>query len=281
MRRHDIGAVQFTRDSAGTILNFFPHAVDVHEINIANSIGNDSRQVGMPVQEEAIRSKTNARLRPMPARRRDEVDELGMERGLAAEEMKLPGLEPATPETHPRVGVPERPEARLDRQVGDVAVAVAADRRHRRADDPDVLVHRHPPWPAGSYANPPAAAQEPPRRFDLSCDAHSADGLNKISATLRFAVDLDAKTMRAYRDGKLQPAVPITVTDDLLTLRDEDQPPFGDYASVHVRETVDRRTGAFTSDMALTRANGAAEPAHSEGQCVFARYTGADGKPLY
>lgn len=127
-----------------------------------------------------------------------------------------------------------------------------------------------------------AAAQEAPRRFDLTCDAHSADGVNKINATLRFAVDLDAGSMRAYRDGKLQPPTPIQVTDQQLVLRDGSEPPFAGYSAVHVRESVDRRTGAFVSDMDLTRASdGGADQAHSEGQCAFARYSGADGKPLY
>lgn len=126
-----------------------------------------------------------------------------------------------------------------------------------------------------------AVAQEAPSKFDLSCDAHSADGVNAISTSLRFAVDLDASTMRPYRDGKLQPSVPIKVTDDQLTLRDEDQPPFGAYSKVHVRETVDRRTGAFESDMDFTREDGGTEKAATEGQCAIARYTGGDGKALY
>jgi hypothetical protein len=125
------------------------------------------------------------------------------------------------------------------------------------------------------------AAQEPPRRFDLTCDAHSADGVNKISATLRFAVDLDTSSMRVYRDGKLQPSVPIKVSDAKLVLRDEDEPPFGDYSYVHVRETVDRLTGAFTSDMRFATNAGASDQAHSEGQCAVVRYSGGDGKPLY
>lgn len=127
-----------------------------------------------------------------------------------------------------------------------------------------------------------AGAQEAPRRFDLSCDAHSADGVNRINATLRFAVDLDAGSMRAYRDGKLQPPTPIQVSDEQLVLRDGEEPAFAGYSKVHVRESVDRRTGAFTSDMTLTRAaDGGEDAAHSEGQCAFARYTGGDGKPLY
>ena len=126
-----------------------------------------------------------------------------------------------------------------------------------------------------------ALAQDAPRRFDLSCDAHSVAGVHQVSATLRFAVDLDAQSMRPYRDGKLQPSVPIKITDDELTLRDESQPPFGDYIAVHVRESVDRRTGAFASDMTFTKTAGDTEQTRSEGQCAIARYTGADAKPLY
>lgn len=127
-----------------------------------------------------------------------------------------------------------------------------------------------------------ALAQEAPKKFDLSCDAHStADGSHAVSASLRFAVDLDASSMRPYRNGKLQPSVPIKVTDEQLTLRDEDQAPFGDYSKVHVRETVDRRTGEFASDMDFTNKDGGTEQTHSEGQCAIARYTGADGKALY
>jgi hypothetical protein len=127
----------------------------------------------------------------------------------------------------------------------------------------------------------PAGAQEAPRRFDLSCDAHSVGGTHEVSATLRFAVDLDAQSMRPYRDGKLLASVPIKVTEDELTLRDEDQPPFGDYSAVHVRESVDRRTGAFASDMRFAKAGGESDETRSEGQCAIARYTGADGKSLY
>lgn len=126
-----------------------------------------------------------------------------------------------------------------------------------------------------------ALAQDAPSKFDLSCAARSADGVNTISASLRFAVDLDAASMRPYRDGKLQTSTPIKVTDELLTLRDEDQAPFGAYSKVHVRETVDRRTGAFESDMDFTRTDGGTEKATTEGQCAIARYTGGDGKALY
>jgi hypothetical protein len=127
-----------------------------------------------------------------------------------------------------------------------------------------------------------ALAQEAPRKFDLSCDAHSTgEASHAIAASLRFAVDLDASSMRPYRDGKLQPSVPIKVTDAELTLRDEDQAPFGAYSKVHVRETVDRLTGAFTGDMDFTLKDGGTEQTHSEGQCAIARYTGADGKALY
>lgn len=127
-----------------------------------------------------------------------------------------------------------------------------------------------------------ALAQEAPTKFDLSCDAHSTgEGAHAVSASLRFAVDLDAASMRPYRNGKLQPSVPIKVTDDQLTLRDEEQPPFGSYSKVHVRETVDRRTGAFASDMDFVREDGGTEQTHSEGQCAIARYTGVDGKALY
>lgn len=135
---------------------------------------------------------------------------------------------------------------------------------------------------AGLSALPGAAlAQEAPRKFDLTCDARSVGGSHAVSATLRFAVDLDAQSMRPYRDGKLQPSVPIKVSDDELTLRDESQPPFGDYVAVHVRESVDRRTGAFASDMVFTKTAGDTDETRSEGQCAFARYTGADAKPLY
>jgi hypothetical protein len=126
-----------------------------------------------------------------------------------------------------------------------------------------------------------ACAQDAPRKFDLTCSARSADGINQINTTLRFAVDLDAASMRPYRDGKLQFSVPIKITDAQLLLRDEDAPPFGDYSYVHVREAVDRTTGAFTSDMRFTTTAGVSDQAHSEGQCAFARYTGGDGKPLY
>lgn len=127
-----------------------------------------------------------------------------------------------------------------------------------------------------------AFAQDAPRRFDLSCDAHSASGSSHVvRATVRFAIDLDAGSMRPYRDGKLQPSVPIQITDDQLTLRDEDQPPFGDYSSIHVRETVDRRTGAFASDMIFTTLDHQNQETRSEGQCAVVRYSGADTKPLY
>jgi hypothetical protein len=126
-----------------------------------------------------------------------------------------------------------------------------------------------------------ASAQEPPRTFDLTCDAHSVDGVHNISTTLRFAVDLDTQSMRPYHDGKLQPAVPIKITEDQLTLRDEDQPSVSEYGAAHVLETVDRRNGVFLSVMKFTTTDGGVEEARTEGQCAFARYTGADGKSLY
>jgi hypothetical protein len=126
-----------------------------------------------------------------------------------------------------------------------------------------------------------ANAQEPPRTFDLSCDAHSVDGVHNISTTLRFAVDLDTQSMRPYHDGKLQPSVPIKISDDRLVLRDDDQKSVSDYGDVHVIEMVDRRTGVFVSTMKFTKTDGGTEEARTEGQCAFARYTGADGKPLY
>ena len=126
-----------------------------------------------------------------------------------------------------------------------------------------------------------ALAQDAPSKFDLTCDARSVDGAHSISASLRFAIDLDASSMRPYRDGKLTAAVPIKATDEQLILRDENQSPFGDYDKVHVRETVDRRTGAFLSDMDFVRKDGGSETAKTEGQCAIVRYTGADGKPLY
>jgi hypothetical protein len=126
-----------------------------------------------------------------------------------------------------------------------------------------------------------AVAQEAPTRFDLTCDAKSVDGINAISTSLRFAVDLDAASMRPYRNGRLEPAVTIKVTEDRIILRDEDQAPFGDFAKVHVRETLDRRTGAFESDMDFVRKDGEALAAKAQGQCALTRYTGGDGKPLY
>jgi hypothetical protein len=52
---------------------------------------------------------------------------------------------------HGRAGVAQGAEGRLHAEVHDVAVEVPAERRHRRADDPQVVAagHRSP-----SYANP-------------------------------------------------------------------------------------------------------------------------------
>ena len=63
------------------------------------------RQVGMPVQKNAVGADANDRFRPMVPHETDKVCQFRVNRGLTAQEMKLIHGNTRTPNTHPTIGV--------------------------------------------------------------------------------------------------------------------------------------------------------------------------------
>ena len=59
----------------------------------------------MAMQQKAVGDDADARLRPMPSHQRHEFGQPGMDRRLAAEQVKMPDVEAAAPSRHPALGL--------------------------------------------------------------------------------------------------------------------------------------------------------------------------------
>ncbi|HEY1751725.1 MAG TPA: hypothetical protein VGG29_10700 [Caulobacteraceae bacterium] len=119
-----------------------------------------------------------------------------------------------------------------------------------------------------------AAADEPPKVFDLSCDQTSGPAVDHHP---RYWFDMNTR-LWCQTDCQISDFMPLQVTPDELVLLDKSEQS-GNIISAH-RVTVDRRTLILTNTVIFQSEYVSKNTSSSTWQCAIARYSGPGSTPL-